>query len=467
MNLCAIAGFAQKLTKITGYMPGSLDSSIVIQLIINNPKAIKFDNQVLFETKTEHGRFSFDFLLDTPSMIVLKANGQNVLFPGVYNALVEPEDSLSFHLPSLKKLGLLNIEVTGKGKEKVDFLKEIMRPLFAIYKTDPHYQSIQFRLETTDKKLNCIDSVYKYFNGKINQHAKDILRAYQYHYTLDIPLLGITRNKSDSVRYIFDKYIVEKKRMDILLNPDVINYFPDHVLYNYVYLASFTNPAKQAGLNFIKNNSIEFANLIIKKFSGNPFIKEYMLADLTIKKLSKEMLTDNAKGLYSLYLKNVSPHSVFFKEVQELYNYNLSNLAPGLPFFNFKLPDSTGHFHKLSDFRGKVVVLDFWFYGCVGCAQMSKALELLKDRFETDKIEFISVNIDTKKTWLAGIGKFSSLNTMQLYTDEKGAKHPLIKYLNFTTYPKLVVIDRNGNLGGTPPDPRSKGEEFVKFINSL
>ncbi|PUV24406.1 peroxiredoxin family protein [Sphingobacterium athyrii] len=467
LNLVAITGFTQKLTKVSGYIPESKDSSILVQLIINDPKVIKIDSQTLLEAKTEQGLFSFDFVINSPSMIVVKANGRNILFPGVYNLLIEPGDSLNLNISSLKKLGLLNIEVTGDGKEKIDFLKEIIKPLVPIYKTDPHYQSLQFRFETTDRKLNCIDSVYRSFKGKISQHAKDILRAYQYHYTLDIPLLGITRNKSDSVRYFFDKYIILKKRMNVLLNPQVINYFPSHVLYNYVYLASFINPAQQTGINFIKNSPIDFAHLIIKNFDKNSAIKEYVLADLTLSNLARNMLNDNAKDLYNLYVENVSTQSVFFQEVQNLYNYNASNLSPGSPFFKFELPDSSGRVHKLNDYKGKVIVLDFWFYGCVGCAQITKALDLLETRFDRNKVEFISVNIDTRKTWLAGIGKFTSLNSTHLYTDEQRGTHPLIKYLNFTTYPKLVVIDQNGKMVGSPPDPRSKAEEFVRFINSL
>lgn len=469
LHLIATNVFCQELTKITGYIPEARDSAVKVQLYINNPTVLKTNKQKLLEAITNEGYFSFNFELDKPSTIVLNVNGENIFYPGVFHTLIEPFDSVNFHIAHLKKLGLMNIKVTGKGSEKVDFVKAIFLATQAVTKMQPTYdsQSIESKFQATDQKLNAIDSVFKYFKENIEPHAKDILRAYQYHYTMDIPFIAATRSESDSLEYFFEKYIIMKNRMNVLIKPDIINYYPHHVLSNYVLLSAFRNPSKEIELNYIKYNPSEYAHLIVKHFANNVPVKEYMLASLTIRLLKTEMLSDNAKTLYNFYVKNVSPKSVFYKEVEDLYNYTSCKLAPGTAFFKFELPDRTGQIQKLTDYKGKVIILDFWFYGCIGCAQMSKALDSLEGRFSKDKIEFISVNIDTKKNWLAGIGKYSSVNTIHLYTNEQGSEHPLIKFLNFSTYPKLVVIDKYGNIVGTPPDPRSKKEEFVEFVNSL
>ncbi len=36
---------------------------------------------------------------------------------------------------------------------------------------------------------------------------------------------------------------------------------------------------------------------------------------------------------------------------------------PGTPAPDFSLPDSAGNYHYLSDYRGKVVMLNFWQSG--------------------------------------------------------------------------------------------------------
>lgn len=470
LNLIAISTIGQKLTKITGFIPEAIDSSFSVQLYVSDPTIIKTDKYTMLEMNTDYGYFSFDFKLDTPSMAVLNINGRNILSPGVDHLLIEPADSLNFYINNTKNPGLMNVNITGKGMGKVDFTKAIISKIFPIYKTDQtdlHRQSVNFRFETTDKKLNVIDSVYNSFNGVISGRTRDIIAAYEYHYTLDVLLLSARNSASDSLRYLFNKYIIKKNRMDKLLSRNIVNYYPYHVIGNFILLSEFINPSKEIEVNFIQDRPMDFARLIVKYFQDNKAIKEFLLADLVVKKLKTEMLSDNSRRLFEFYNKNVSRESCFYREVQDLYKYFSSNLSIGKPFYKFELVDTIGNIHRLDDFRGKVLVLDFWFYGCAGCAQVTRVLDSLEDCFAKEKIHFVSIGIDTKNTWLKGIGKYSSVNSLNLYTNELGSEHPLIKYLNFSTYPRLVVIDPKGNMVGTPPDPRKNKEEFVRFINSL
>ncbi|UIR57818.1 TlpA family protein disulfide reductase [Sphingobacterium sp. SRCM116780] len=469
LNVITLPSIAQKLTKITGFVPEAKDSSWTVKVSVENKNSISANRYTFFETETQNGRFSFDFEIDKASLITLHINGYRLFFPGVYQVLIEPKDSLDFRVNNIKKLGLLDIEVTGKGCEKINFTKETTKATFKIFKTDPVYskQTIQYKFETTDRKLSVIDSVYDFFRDNVSQQAKDIIKAITYHDVLDNLFVSATRSESDSLHYLFDKYIVKKSRMNVLLKKEVVNYFPYHVLGNYILLSEFRNPVKDVGYNFFWKRSLEYANLVEKYFGENIPIKEFLLADLTVKTLKKEMLSDSTKALHDFYNMNVKGNSIFYQEVQNFYNYFSRTLVSGVPFYRFELPDTAGNLHRLDDFKGKVVVMDFWFNGCVGCAQMTKVLDSLESQVSKNEVEFISVSIDTKKRWLDGIGRFSSVNSLQLYTNEKGSDHPLLKYLKFSSYPMLVLIDKKGNFAGIPPDPRSKSKEFVEFVNSF
>ncbi|MBA2662760.1 MAG: TlpA family protein disulfide reductase [Bradymonadaceae bacterium] len=70
------------------------------------------------------------------------------------------------------------------------------------------------------------------------------------------------------------------------------------------------------------------------------------------------------------------------------------SLAP-----NFGLPElESGRTVKLSDYQGKVVLIDFWATWCPPCRKQMPALqELLLDASVSDGLQILSVNTDENK----------------------------------------------------------------------
>src|SRR5690606_16773596 len=61
---------------------------------------------------------------------------------------------------------------------------------------------------------------------------------------------------------------------------------------------------------------------------------------------------------------------------------------------------------KLSDFKDKIVLIDFYFTGCGGCALLySQVLSEVKDHFQDDDdILFITISADKDRNfWISGI----------------------------------------------------------------
>ena len=62
------------------------------------------------------------------------------------------------------------------------------------------------------------------------------------------------------------------------------------------------------------------------------------------------------------------------------------------------LYDLEGNVHRLADFKGKYIMLDFWSRGCGPCLmalpEMKEVAEMYKDR-----LTIVSLSIDTKKGW--------------------------------------------------------------------
>ena len=63
----------------------------------------------------------------------------------------------------------------------------------------------------------------------------------------------------------------------------------------------------------------------------------------------------------------------------------------------FELPDSEGKIHALSDYRGKVVFLNFWASFCDPCREEMPSMERLVRQYEPQGMVMIAVSHDTKK----------------------------------------------------------------------
>lgn len=131
---------------------------------------------------------------------------------------------------------------------------------------------------------------------------------------------------------------------------------------------------------------------------------------------------------------------------------NLANYQKvGRPVFNFALEDASGTIFKLSDFKGKIIFVDFWYTGCGHCAEYYKShLSKLEERYLDDEnIKFVTISIDANKnTWIKGLrsGLYTSSRALNLCTGIQGMKHELIQQLKIQGFPHPLIIDRDGNL---------------------
>ncbi|KAA6346908.1 Thiol:disulfide interchange protein TlpA [termite gut metagenome] len=114
------------------------------------------------------------------------------------------------------------------------------------------------------------------------------------------------------------------------------------------------------------------------------------------------------------------------------------SLLPGKPAFDFQFVDTTDNVYHLSDFRGKIIYVDFWATWCVPCLAESPAYESLAEKFQGQNIVFLSISIDTtKEIWLNYLAKHEKKLT-QYYTSDTNYKEDWsIKYI-----PRFLLIDK-------------------------
>lgn len=149
----------------------------------------------------------------------------------------------------------------------------------------------------------------------------------------------------------------------------------------------------------------------------------------------------------------------------------LNRIKPGQPALAFELTGIDGKPVKFEQFKGKAIVLDFWFTGCSGCKMIAPSLHQIAEYFKgDDRIAFISVSTDTDRNkWIASVksGQYSAPPFIQTYTGGLGADHALIKEYAIRSSPSIIILDRDGKFYSSKLPESSDSTELEKFRKSL
>jgi thiol-disulfide isomerase/thioredoxin len=98
-----------------------------------------------------------------------------------------------------------------------------------------------------------------------------------------------------------------------------------------------------------------------------------------------------------------------------------------------------------NDYRGQVVVLDFWAKGCAPCVALMPDLKELSERHGPSGLTIVGINMDYNRADADEIiAKFGL--TWPQHFDGKGWMSEMAQRFLVTSIPRCAVIDRNGVL---------------------
>ena len=127
------------------------------------------------------------------------------------------------------------------------------------------------------------------------------------------------------------------------------------------------------------------------------------------------------------------------------------------------LPDLDDKSQALSQWRGKVMVVNFWASWCEPCRKEIPEFIELQEKFRNNGLVFIGVAVDRKER-AAAFSKAIGINYPVLVGDMKAMTLAEAAGNRQGALPFTVVIDRNGKITGTKLGSlsRSKLESMVK-----
>jgi len=158
-----------------------------------------------------------------------------------------------------------------------------------------------------------------------------------------------------------------------------------------------------------------------------------------------------------------NPHPKTLAQVAEAKLDDLHNLAVGKPAPEIEGSDLDGKPMKLSDHRGKVVVLVFWNSGCGPCLAAVPEERAMADRLKEKPFALLGVNSDEKIEAARKAAKDSGM-TWPSWSDGAPDGGPIGDRYHIRSFPTVFVIDAKGLIRAKQA---AGGETLEKLVGEL
>lgn len=96
---------------------------------------------------------------------------------------------------------------------------------------------------------------------------------------------------------------------------------------------------------------------------------------------------------------------------------------------------------KLTDLKNKVILLDFWYRGCLPCLKAIPDLIALQEEFKNDLV-IIGINDMDTKNDVNDYYSYKKVNYLSTYKSDTN----ISKKLKISAFPTTVIINQNGEV---------------------
>ena len=157
---------------------------------------------------------------------------------------------------------------------------------------------------------------------------------------------------------------------------------------------------------------------------------------------------------------------IFYSCNQSGNTSNYDNQAP-----EFSLSDTNNEIVSLSDFKGKVVLIDFWASWCRPCRSANKTLVKLYEKYRTKDFEILGVSLDginsqkkASQDWINAIEEDELIWTN--VSELNGWGTYLVDLYNVRSIPHAVLIDKNGKIIAEKISIKTLEKELEKILDA-
>lgn len=149
------------------------------------------------------------------------------------------------------------------------------------------------------------------------------------------------------------------------------------------------------------------------------------------------------------------------EDLDSQYAVNLLRKGETAPDFSIPAPD--GKIVRLSDYRGKYVVIDFWASWCRDCRADIPTIKAAAEKFGKKGVVFIGISFDEdKEAWTQTIEKYG-LDYVHASELKKWKTTDVSPKYKLDWIPTMYVIDPKGKVVLATVE----SEKMVKTLESL
>jgi peroxiredoxin len=137
---------------------------------------------------------------------------------------------------------------------------------------------------------------------------------------------------------------------------------------------------------------------------------------------------------------------------------------PGTPAPEISLPNADGEVLKLSQLKGKVVLLDFWASWCGPCRQSNQGLSKLYKKYKSRGFEIFGVSLDQDpRAWSQAI-KQDRITWLQVIDTKAMTGNKLMSTWNLRYIPSTFLIDKEGKIYTISPGKDRLGKILEELL---
>lgn len=315
-----------------------------------------------------------------------------------------------------------SVLINDKGKfrffvettEPKDFIIYTSKNNFVRVLAEP-FDALEFNANYGD-----LSQTYEIKNSQVNADIKEFNNHIAESYKVLDSLNNVFTTYKDSVG--FDTIVLKLNKRSMEIYDFEKKYLAEYIENDPGSLASYVALAQKFNRN-------------VNVFNPEKDFKYFKMVDTAFARKYPNSALHNQ--IHSFVAKKEA--EIKRREAQEKIT-GIGELAPEI-----SLPNPEGEIIKLSDFRGKYVLLDFWAAWCKPCRAENPNLVRMYRKYRWKGFEIFQVSLDQDSTqWVEAIKK-DRLNWTQV-SDLKYWKSAPAKLYNVQAIPASFLLDKEGRI---------------------
>lgn len=469
LNLLIAEFLVAETALIGGHFNKPHSQTVTIKYYSSSLNFIEGRSTIIEHNLDDKNNFMFEIETENPIKFQL-LNGEKWLLINKYAA---PGDSVWFDFNDS------STTISGNSEHCINFMFEWENRFFIeptikkeVNSSHNDYDAQKFANYWNKRKNDQLEYFKLYFKNKsVPIKFQQFIEA-EVNYSYAIAILQYSwRNKSANFVLKDTGYL--KFLQNVLIdNHAALNYesylfflkeLPNNIFMSKLEDDKINNPNS----SYVLKNKEHFMDSIAKQyFTGKAYdLSLYQILYQQIKSIGRskgqpyfDYLFLKADTLLTQYRYNFHDSFYFVRLKTKLREYASENIKA----HNFVLKNIEGKEVRLSDFKGKVVYLDFWATNCAPCVAEIQHANKLKEKFKGKDVVFLYVSFDNSPEKLKSFIYLKSFQGIHLY-DTKGFASEISEKYEINSIPRYFLIDKNGFIiNRDAPRPSLNPESLIE-----